>query len=292
MTNEKSRAEDKSYFFQDLANHWALESVQELVKRKIIHSDQDDLFHPDLNITTEQFIVWIVKTCHAGVEENASSQLHFAMETGLIEDYDLVSREKSIERRQVARIVHDTLRIKFNEKDEDDWSAAKDLLDLYSCRTCVQHISQIYLKGIIEPEQPNLFNVTGPMSRAEAASVILKMLDQSRRAPKSVVTRHEIIALTPEEAREFLTKNHLTLLLDVRTGADYLGGHLSGSLSLPLESIHADPESVSSNKDTPIMLYCQMGYRSRLAAELLVEAGYKHVYTIPGVGEHQYDLIE
>lgn len=292
MTIEKSRGNEACNFFQDLDNHWAFESVQELIKRKIIYADQDDLFHPDLDITTEQFIVWIVKTCHADVEENTSSQLHFAMETGLIEDYDIVSREKSIERRQVARIVHDTLRIKFNEKDEDDWSVAKDLLDLYSCRTCVQHISQIYIKGIIEPDQPNFFNLTGSMTRAEAASVILKMLDQTMRAPKSAVTRHEIIALTPEEASEFLTKNHSTLLLDVRTNADYLRGHLSGSVSLPLESIHADLDAVTDDKEIPVILYCQMGYKSRLAAEVLVEAGYKHVYTIPGVGEYQYDLID
>ena len=75
-----------------------------------------------------------------------------------IEDYDLVNRIKWIERRQVARIVHDTLRIEMNEKDEGDWTAAKEMSDLYSCRTCVQHISQVYIKGIVDPEKPNVFN--------------------------------------------------------------------------------------------------------------------------------------
>lgn len=279
MTNKKSK-------------NGVEQAIQELVKGQVIQLDPTNHFHPEENITTEQFIIWIVRSCtDAGQDECVSDYLKYAIEKGLIEDYDLVTSEKLIERRQVARIVHDTLRIELNEKDEDDWTAAKELADLYSCRTCVQHISQVYVKGIIEPEKPHLFNPTSNVTRAEAASVLVKMLDSTKRNPRLNEEKNSVTYLSPVQARELLSEHKTAVLLDVRSREAYNEGHLTGSRSLPLESIHQDSNQVSPTKDTPVVLYCQKGYRSRLAAEFLIEEGYTHIYTIPGVDDYVYDLI-
>ena len=283
---------DNTTKFVDIENHWAKQNIQELSKRQIIHLGNEGLFYPDQKITTEQFISWIVNSYYkTGMNESISNQLSYAIEKGLFEDYDLVNSKKWIERRQVARIVHDTLRIEMNEKDEDDWTAAKELNDLYSCRTCVQHISQVYIKGIVDPEKPNVFNPTGELTRAEAATVILKMIDRSKRSPRLDNGKNSPIELSPAQARELLSDYKTAVLLDVRSRALYDEGHLSNSLSFPLESIHNNPNQLNQKKDVPIVLYCQKGYKSRLAAELLIEAGFENVYTIPGLSDFGYELI-
>lgn len=233
-------------------------------------------------ITTEEFITLLLQSCDASISE----PLNYAMAKGIAEDYDLVHSDREISRRQVARIVHDTLRIELHEKDEDDWMAAKDLKDLYSCRTCVQHISQVYVKGIVEPDKPNIYNVDGHMTRAEAAAVLLKMIDRTKRNPKLAEKKKGANALSPEQARIILTEEKTAVLLDVRMHEDYQRGHLKESLSLPLDEV----KHVHYEKHTPIVLYCQIGYKSHLAAELLVEAGYTQVYTIPGVSDYDYEL--
>ncbi|GAA4062876.1 rhodanese-like domain-containing protein [Amphibacillus indicireducens] len=269
------------------------QTIQDMTKRGIVQANQADLLQPDAKMTTEQFVLWVLKSGQLFENVDCTSDyMNHAMESGLIEDFDLVNREQLIERRQVARIVHDTLRLKMHEPDEDDWTAAKELVDLYSCRTCVQHISQVYVKGIIDSEQPNLFNLTGNFTQAEAADVILKMIDGTKRNPKTSGARIDSIKLSPDQAREFLTKNQATLLLDVRSSEDYQAGHLAESISVPLESMDEKLTRLNVKKETPIILYCQRGYRSQLAADRLIEAGYKYVYTVPGLNDFQYELVD
>lgn len=238
----------------------------------------------DEKITTEEFITLLLKSCDTSI----SDPLTYAMAKGIAEDYDFVHKDREISRRQVARIVHDTLRIELHEKDEDDWMAAKDLKDLYSCRTCVQHVSQVYVKGIVEPDKLNVYNVDGHMTHAEAADVLTKMMDPTKRKPKSVEKKKGANPLSPEQARSILTEQKTAVLLDVRTHEDHQRGHLAESISVPLDEV----KQVQYEKDTPIVLYCNIGYKSHLAAELLVEAGYTQVYTIPGISDYDYDLVK
>lgn len=285
--SDSSLSENKPFI--DLEDHWASREIIALTKRQVIQSDEENLFHPETKITTDQFIMWAMRTHFENMRD--ADYFTYATDNGLIEDYDRVNLENPIERRQVARIVHDTLRSEFNEKDEPNWSAAKKLRDIYSCRTCVQHIAQVYVKGIMDPEQPDLFNVTGPLTRAQAAVIILRMIDKTERTRKADVIMLERVKIDPAQARELLLKDQRTLLFDVRSIEAYQEGHLAGSKALALEKITNNPSAVSPNKDTPIILYCQKGYRSSLAADLLVRAGYSRIYTIPGVSNFEYDLV-
>ena len=46
------------------------------------------------------------------------------------------------------------------EEDESDWSAAERLQDLYSCHVCLNHIAQVYVKGIMGGRREDLFDHT------------------------------------------------------------------------------------------------------------------------------------
>ena len=69
---------------------------------------------------------------------------------GFIEEEDILNSEKTLLRKNAARLIHVYLRDKLHQKDERDISKAEKLRDIYDCRVCMNHIAQVYTKGIIE----------------------------------------------------------------------------------------------------------------------------------------------
>ena len=75
-------------------------------------------------------------------------------------------------------------------------------------------------------------------------------------------------------------------LLDVRTPAEYIQGHIPGSLNVPLHNLE-DVEFLVDSKENPLYLYCQSGTRSGMAAMELKEMGYANVYNIGGIATYE-----
>lgn len=72
------------------------------------------------------------------------------------------------------------------------------------------------------------------------------------------------------------------LLLDVRTPEEFGGGHIGGSINIPLNKISAANTKIP-NKDTPIFVYCQSGSRSAAAVNMLQHYGFTHTVDIGGI---------
>lgn len=90
---------------------------------------------------------------------------------------------------------------------------------------------------------------------------------QSKSDFKSInVEEFEALIAQPEVQR-----------LDVRTLAEYKEGHIPGSLNLNVrdeEHFKASADSLL-NKNHPVAVYCRSGNRSKKAATILTEKGYK-----------------
>ena len=84
--------------------------------------------------------------------------------------------------------------------------------------------------------------------------------------------------LAVEAVKARLEKDDLTVL-DVRPATEFAAGHLKGALNSPVEGLAALLPSVPKDKD--VLVYDRTALRSRQAAVLLLEAGYK-VYEMPG----------
>ncbi len=70
-------------------------------------------------------------------------------------------------------------------------------------------------------------------------------------------------------------------IYDVRSAAEYENEHLEGAKLLNLdELLNKDNEF---KKQTPVFLYCQSGTRSNIAAEELINSGYKFVVDLGGI---------
>ena len=67
-------------------------------------------------------------------------------------------------------------------------------------------------------------------------------------------------------------------LLDVRTSGEWEDdGHLEGAFLIPHEEIELELDSLPTDKDTTILLYCRSGNRSQVAAKMLVSLGFTDV---------------
>ncbi len=69
-------------------------------------------------------------------------------------------------------------------------------------------------------------------------------------------------------------------LVDVRGPEEYEAWHLPGAQNVPLPTLRAAQESW--DRDTPIRLYCAVGFRSYLAYRALVGRGFTDVRTLSG----------
>lgn len=85
--------------------------------------------------------------------------------------------------------------------------------------------------------------------------------------------------LTTAELANQLNSDHPPLLIDVRRAAEYSVSHLPGALHLPSQAAIAAAD-ISPN--TPMVLYCSVGYRSARLAEALQTAGYSDVKNLEG----------
>ena len=97
--------------------------------------------------------------------------------------------------------------------------------------------------------------------------------------------------LTAEEAKARLDSGDPVVLLDVRTLEEFDGGHISGALCLPVESIGTEVPAELPDKDAEILIYCRSGRRSAEAARKLTKLGYTNVGDFGGILNWPYGTV-
>lgn len=71
-----------------------------------------------------------------------------------------------------------------------------------------------------------------------------------------------------------------TTILDVRQPAEYERGHIPGAVLIPLPEL---PDRLGAlDPDKPTLVYCAVGGRSRVAAQMLAGKGFKEVINVAG----------
>ena len=97
--------------------------------------------------------------------------------------------------------------------------------------------------------------------------------------------------LTFEEAHRFLQLHPEAILLDVREEEEYITGHARDAELLPVDELDAESAGLMiRSKETPVLVYCRTGRRSREAAQKLEELGYTEVYDMGGLVGWPYGL--
>jgi len=100
--------------------------------------------------------------------------------------------------------------------------------------------------------------------------------------------------IDPEQAKNILESDSSTIYIDVRTEPEYMNGHVPKSINIPVvlpdpatRQMKPNPEflkvvSAHVTKDKRIIVGCQMGGRSKLAADMLVQEGFQDVSNMQG----------
>ncbi len=93
----------------------------------------------------------------------------------------------------------------------------------------------------------------------------------------------EVQQISPADLSRWLSTPDTTqpLLLDVRTPDEFVVSHLPGAY-LTRHAQDARQRLTDVGIDTPIVLYCSIGYRSSGLAELLRRQGFTHVRNLEG----------
>lgn len=64
------------------------------------------------------------------------------------------------------------------------------------------------------------------------------------------------------------------VIIDVRSPAEFAGGHVEGAVNLPLDRFVDGYPQVAPDKQQRVVLYCASGARSEQAVQYLVAQGY------------------
>lgn len=97
--------------------------------------------------------------------------------------------------------------------------------------------------------------------------------------------------ISSKEAKEMMDEDSDTIILDVRTQDEYDSGHIEGALLIPNDQITEKAESVLTNKDATILVYCRSGRRSLSASKELAELGYTNIYDFGGIIDWPYETV-
>ncbi len=72
-------------------------------------------------------------------------------------------------------------------------------------------------------------------------------------------------------------------LIDVRSPQEHATGVIPGTdLNIDFREIQRRHREIGAKPDDHIVVYCQSGHRSNIAAETLADLGYTHVYNVDG----------
>lgn len=281
--------------FPDTENHWGKPFIDALSEKGAVSGMGDGLFHPDDLVNLKQFVTIIISSQFGNQElvneDWASGFMKLAVEKGILLAEDLENPDLAITRLTAVRICHESLLNIFNENDEQDTSAApRDLIDFNSCRTCRVHVEQVYAKGIINGRPGCIFDGNAKLTRAEACTIIMKMIDASLRNPPAPNTDEQITLISSDSVQNILNTDETALLVDVRDKQEYDLVHISGSICVPVDTIIDSNAEQFPDKNVTIVVYCQKGSRSLLAYNFLLEQGYTNVYTLGGIDNWKFDF--
>ena len=98
------------------------------------------------------------------------------------------------------------------------------------------------------------------------------------------------VNITAQQAKEMMDREKDYIILDTRTQEEYKEKHIPGAILIPHDEILARAETVLTDKDQLILVYCRSGRRSKLASEDLVKLGYTNIKEFGGIIDWPYEV--
>ena len=97
--------------------------------------------------------------------------------------------------------------------------------------------------------------------------------------------------ITPAKAKALMDSSQDHIILDVRTPEEFAEEHIEGAILMPDYEIGEKAESVLTDKDQLILVYCRSGRRSKNAASELATLGYTNIKEFGGILDWKYGTV-
>ena len=94
--------------------------------------------------------------------------------------------------------------------------------------------------------------------------------------------RVRVQEISAETVLRRFRKGESLYLIDVREYKEFLGGHIEKCRHISKGILERDVEYFYPHLDQEIILYCQGGFRSILAADAIQKMGYSNVHSMAG----------
>jgi hypothetical protein len=97
---------------------------------------------------------------------------------GWIEEQDITEKDRPLDRRTSARLIHMYMKNVLKIDDIPDITPSYHIRDLFDCRICANHIAQVLQRIIMDPVQLGdiqIFDVFGKVTDEEAEEAIRRL---------------------------------------------------------------------------------------------------------------------
>lgn len=100
-----------------------------------------------------------------------------------------------------------------------------------------------------------------------------------RNIDSPVAVKAGVSEMTPAEARPLVGAAY-SQFIDVRSPEEYASGHADRAKNIPLDTLSTDLGKLEKNE--PVYIICRTDNRSKQAAKILIDAGFKQAIVITG----------
>lgn len=88
--------------------------------------------------------------------------------------------------------------------------------------------------------------------------------------------------VTAQELAQRQAAGEQLLVVDVRSVAEYAGGHVPGAVNLPHDTLTGNEPALKDFRQKPVVLYCHSGRRAAMAAKVLQQQGFTRLEHLSG----------
>lgn len=192
----------------DISSHWAKENIDVLIEKGAINGYEDNTFRPDESMTRAEFTKILVSLLHGEQEIPRTGHwsghyMRVAFENNYTSQLEFANYEAKITRGEIARMLSRAMKT-----DPKNIEQLKNQIKDFS-QIPVEyqdHIAKVYAAGIITGYQDSTFKYSRTATRAEATTMTLRFLDESKRQIPEV---KEIVEEKPVEKENYKSVTEL-----------------------------------------------------------------------------------
>jgi len=97
--------------------------------------------------------------------------------------------------------------------------------------------------------------------------------------------------ITAELAYQMIQGLEEFIIIDTRTYNEFRNQRIEGAVNIPYDQIADRAVQEIADKQMVILVYCQAGRRSAIAANFLVKLGFVNVYNFGGINNWRFSTV-